>query len=203
MKLTNLFSPQVWIVPQDPTTNTPIPPEGHPNPSPPLHAFNGFYIQYPDENRCPQERGLVSTISTDPPMLNWIYVDNSTHALRYGNRTASIAHIVGPWDWTEDESAVILEDWEGFVAVDEGAEGEEDRDGLRWALYFDKDDDGLAGKVGREKKKVEVSLKRRIQSEEEAKRQLEEAEKKMQVKSRGGLKSQFTAPARERKAGWR
>ena len=137
-------------------------------------------------------------------MLNWIYVDSATYALRYGNRTASIAHIVGEWDWTEDESDVMLEGWEGFVAVDEGAEGAEERDGLRWALYFDRDDDGLAGgkKVGG-RKRVEVVLKRRVQSDEEAKRQMEEAERKMQVKSRGGLKTQFTAPARERKEGWK
>jgi hypothetical protein len=198
----NTSTTQVWIVPQDPETHAPISPQ--PPVSQPLHPFNGFYIQYPDEDRSPPERGLVSTISDDPPMLNWIYVDRGTHALRYGNRTASIKHIIGPWDWTEDQSAVMLEDWEGFVAVDEGEEGAEERDGLRWALYFDRDDDGLrGGKLVGGKKRVEVRLLRRIQSEEEARRQLEEAEKKMQVKSRGGLKTQFTAPARERGKGWR
>ncbi|KAF2186403.1 hypothetical protein K469DRAFT_573494 [Zopfia rhizophila CBS 207.26] len=188
---------KVWIVPRN-ENNKPIPPRD--DIKPPLHAFAGFYIQYPDEERCPPERGLVSTISDDPPMLNWIYVDRSTYELRYGNRTASIAHIVGEWDWTEDESRLILEGWEGFVAVDEG-DGEGTpwgAEGLRWALYFDRDDNGLKGRrKGRDM--LEVELGRRLQSEEEQLKQLEEADRKMQVKSQGDLKTQFTAPADKKK----
>ncbi|KAJ7460160.1 hypothetical protein FB451DRAFT_506498 [Mycena latifolia] len=33
--------------------------------------------------------GLVSTISTDPPELNWIYADGDTLELKYGNKSAS------------------------------------------------------------------------------------------------------------------
>ncbi|KAF2257789.1 hypothetical protein CC78DRAFT_538267 [Lojkania enalia] len=189
---------KAWIVPRD-KTNKPIPPVQ--NIQPPLHAFAGFYIQYPDDNRNPPERGLVSTISDDPPMLNWIYIDRRTFEAKYGNRTASIEHIVGEWDWTEDESGVILDGWEGFVAVDEG-DGEGTAwgaEGLRWALYFDANDDGLKGKRKKGQKMFEVVLERRLQSEEEQLKQMQEAEKKMQVKSAGDLKTQFTAPAAERK----
>lgn len=191
---------QVWVCPRD-KDNKPVPPM--PNMDPPLHAFAGFYIQYPDDDRFPAERGLVSTISDDPPMLNWIYVDRQTYELRYGNRSASIAHIVGEWDWTEDESCLTLEGWEGFVAVDEWNGKEEDlttewgREGLRWAVYFDRDDNGLKGRR-RGRDIFEVILERKLQSEEEQLKQLEEANKKMQVKSRGDLKTQFTAPAREK-----
>ncbi|KAF2195962.1 hypothetical protein GQ43DRAFT_500642 [Delitschia confertaspora ATCC 74209] len=190
---------KVWIVPADPETRTPISPQGHESLSPPLHPFSGFYIQYPDEDRCPPERGLVSTISDDPPMLNWIYCNSNTYALCYGNRTASISHIVGEWDWTDDESALTLDGFEGFVAVDEGEDEAGERDGLRWAVYFDRDDDGLGkgSRVGG-KRMLEVELLRRVHSEEEQKRQLEEADKKMQVKTQGDLKSHFSAPARER-----
>jgi hypothetical protein len=178
--------------------------------NPPLHAFAGFYIQYPDDARCPPERGLVSTISDDPPMLNWIYVDTTTHCLHYGNRSTSISHMVGEWDWTSDESAVTLDGWEGFVAIDESSAFASDAEwektewgaeGLRWALYFDKDDNGLGGKKGLRgnRQMFEVVLKRRLQSEEDQLKQLEDANKKMQVKSQGGLKSQFTAPAAEAK----
>lgn len=197
---------KVWIVPRD-DEGKPRPPDERVNMDPPLHAFAGFYIQYPDKDRCPPERGLVSTISDDPPMLNWLYCDRSTYELRYGNRTVSIAHIVGEWDWTEDESNLILDGWEGFVAVDEWNGADEDattpwgREGLRWALYFDKEDNGLRGKrKGRDM--FEVTLQRKMQSEEDQLKMMEAAERKMQVKSRGGLSTQFSAPAKERDEAW-
>ncbi|CAI6337903.1 unnamed protein product [Periconia digitata] len=191
---------KVWIVPRTKDFK-PIPPID--DISPPLHAFAGFYIQYPDEDRCPPERGLVSTIADDPPVLNWIYVDRATYELRYGNRTQSISQMVGEWDWTDDESHLMFDGWEGFVAIDEWDGKDEDdstpwgKEGLRWALYYDVDDDGLKG---RRKKRdmLEVTIRRRLQSAEEQLKQMEDANKKMQVKSRGDLKTQFTAPAKER-----
>ncbi|KAL2372094.1 hypothetical protein RJZ57_003472 [Blastomyces gilchristii] len=94
----------------------------------PSHTAEAFYISYPDEEREPT-LGLVSTVSVDPPMLNWIYVDKNTFELRYGNRTQSREHLVGPWDWTEDQVGVTVQDIEGFVAVEE-------EEGV-WAVYFD------------------------------------------------------------------
>ncbi|KAF2815894.1 uncharacterized protein BDZ99DRAFT_484715 [Mytilinidion resinicola] len=186
---------KAWLCPQIPETHTPIPQvEGL---SPPLHPFAGFYIQYPDDNRSPPQRGLVSTISDDPPMLNWLYADKETQEIKYGNRTASIEHLVGDWDWTEDHAGLLLEKWEGFVAVDEGEEG---KDGLKWALYYDRYDDKLdKGNLVGGQEILEVSLERRVQSAEQQLKQMEEAEKKMQVKSSGGMSSQFTAPAAEAK----
>lgn len=196
---------QLWVVPRtDDPKLTPAP-----TLDPPLHAFAGFYIQYPDEDRFPPERGLVSTISDDPPMLNWIYCDPLTYELKYGNRSASITGIVGEWDWTEDESALTLHGWEGFVVIDEWDGADEDdstewgREGLRWAVYYDIDDNGLKGRrKGRDM--LEITLQRRLQSEEDQLKQLENANKKMQVATRGGLSTQFTAPARElrRKNEW-
>jgi hypothetical protein len=143
---------------------------------------------YPDEDRSPPERGLVSTISNDPPMLNWIYCDKNTLELKYGNRTGSIQHIVGPWDWTEDEAGIMLEDWEGFVAVEE----EEKEDGLKWAIYYDKYDDDLAnGRKVNGKKRLQFSLERRVLPEELRKAQEDEADKKMQVKTEGDLKTKW------------
>ena len=72
------------------------------------------------------------------------------------------------------------------------------REGLRWALYYDVDDNGLKGRrKGRDM--LEVTIRRRLQSAEEQLKQMEDANKKMQVKSRGDLKTQFTAPANDRK----
>ncbi|KAF4548461.1 Hypothetical protein D9617_28g065670 [Elsinoe fawcettii] len=145
-----LHSDRLWLEKRDAATKQPV---QH-------HPFTGFYIPYPDEERM-GVRGMVSTISRDPPMLNWIYIDRETHEVKYSNRTGSIKHHVGPWDWTEEtgpDSCLTYEDWEGFVAVEEG-EG-------KWGLYFDVDDDGLAGKK-KGKRTVEVSLYRRVISEQE------------------------------------
>ncbi|KAK4503513.1 hypothetical protein PRZ48_004428 [Zasmidium cellare] len=119
------------------------------------HPFTGFYLAYPDDNRG-YTRGLVTTISVDPPMLNWIYVDKDTYEVKHAGRSGSIEHHVGDFDWTTEEnedSCITFEDWEGFVAVEEKA-GE-------WALYFDKDDDGLSKKK-KGRKVVEVHLQRRV-----------------------------------------
>ncbi|KAL6706932.1 hypothetical protein ACN47E_004882 [Coniothyrium glycines] len=197
---------KVWVVPRN-DDNKPVPPVEGVEFKDPLHAFAGFYIQYPDEDRFPPERGLVSTISDDPPMLNWVYCDRNTYELRYDNRTGSIMHHVGPWDWTEDETRLTFEGWEGFMAVDEWDGADEDnttpwgREGLRWAVYYDKDDNGLKGKI-KDKDMFEINLTRRIQSAEEQLKQNEAAEKKMQVKSRGGLSTQFAAPQKERDKDW-
>jgi hypothetical protein len=143
---------------------------------------------YPDESRVPTERGLVSTISVDPPMLNWIYCDKQSLELRYGNRTASIEHVVGPWDWTEDESGVLLEDWEGFVAVEE----DEREDGLKWAVYYDKYDDDLGnGRKVDGKRRLQCSLERRILPEELTKAEEAAVEEKMRVKTTGDLKTKW------------
>ena len=101
------------------------------------HLLEGFYISYPDPDRPkPPPLGMVSTISNDPPMLNWIYVDKETREVKYGNRTRSKAHIVGSWGWEAGEEGgaggVTLEGGEGAVAIetDKGWEVRwEDRNG--------------------------------------------------------------------------
>jgi hypothetical protein len=185
----NLIFSKVWLAPKNSETELPLPAKD----GPPPHPFTGFYIMYPDDDRDPRERGLVSTISTDPPMLNWIYVDKNTLELKYGNRTKSIEHVVGPWDWTEDETGVTMEGWEGFAAIEE----EERPDGLKWAIYYDRwdDDFGNGRKVGG-KTRLQCSLERRVLPEELRKAQEEAADEKMQVKSQGDLKAKFEAPRR-------
>jgi hypothetical protein len=85
-------------------------------------------------------------------MLNWIYVDKNTMELKYGNRTQSREHHVGPWDWTEDESGLTIENREGFAAVEE--------EPSVWAVYYDRNDDGLNGIVDKEQSVVGISLER-------------------------------------------
>jgi len=129
------------------------------------HPFAGYYLPYPANQSGWKAagfkgEGLVSTISDDPPMLNWIYVDKETHEVKYGVRTEAEHHYCGPWDCTEVDRRVTFEGWEGFVAV------QEDEDLDEWALYFDREDDGLRGPgmIGLEGKRmllVEVSRKER------------------------------------------
>lgn len=113
------------------------------------YPFEGFYIHYPNDDK---PLGLVSMVSDDPPAMNWIYVDKNTMEVKYGNRTASIEHIVGPWDWTEDELGVTLEGEERFVAVEE-------KENV-WAVYYDRNDDGKS--LPAKRRVLDVSLERRM-----------------------------------------
>jgi hypothetical protein len=98
------------------------------------HPFSGFYIDYPF--KTPALRGLVSTIRPDPPELNWIFVDRTSLQVRYGNKTSSIEHFTGPWDWTSEGLRVTFDNYEAFCAMEESPG--------KWVLCYDMDDDRLA-----------------------------------------------------------
>lgn len=116
------------------------------------HPFAGYFFPYPDKDWGRQGEGLVSTISDKPPQLNWIYVDEKTGELKYGLRAEAEDHLVGPWDCTRIDKRLTLEGWEGFMAVQVGPS--------LWALYFDQDDNGLKGKVFRQRI-LEIELTRK------------------------------------------
>ena len=157
----------------------------------PSYTAKAFYLVYPDDEvrwmlvqdfaargiradvdgvtqRNPPPLGLVSQVQDDPPLLNWIYVDKGTMEVRYGNRSVSREHHVGPWDWTEEDEeeggeankGVTFEGWEGFTAVEDPASKE-------WQVYFDRNDDGLKGYVGKERRKLQISLERTLVDKEE------------------------------------
>ncbi|PGH26487.1 hypothetical protein AJ80_01801 [Polytolypa hystricis UAMH7299] len=130
----------------------------------PSHTASAFYVPYPDDTREPT-LGLVSTIPSDPPTLNWIYVDKHTLEVKYGNRTQSREHYVGPWDWAEDEVGVMMEGVEGFMAVEEEGGEEGGEGGGGWAVYFDRRGDGLKDLVGMGRRVVEIRLERRMVDE--------------------------------------
>ena len=85
-------------------------------------------------------------------MMNWIYVDKNTLEVKYGNRTASREHVVGPWDWTEDEVGLTLEGEERFVAVEE-------KENV-WAVYYDRYDDYKS--LPEKKRILDISLERKL-----------------------------------------
>ncbi|KAI0534175.1 hypothetical protein GGR58DRAFT_516336 [Xylaria digitata] len=147
-RLVVLKDNKLWI-----TTSSPAPHDEESEDTDEGYPFSGYFLPYPDT----KYEGLVSTISDDPPMLNWIYVDRNTYEVKYGLRTDAQAHLTGPFDCTRQDRRMTLEGWEGFVAV-------EDYPGM-WALYFDRDDDGLVTKVPMGTRVLEVELTRREKKE--------------------------------------
>ncbi|KAF2246477.1 hypothetical protein BU26DRAFT_431050 [Trematosphaeria pertusa] len=162
---------KLCLWPKDPHTK--LPKDDSDSDSTP-HPFTGFYLPFPTEDLphrpipAPPILGLVSTIPSDTstpkskhkkPKLNWIYADKQTRELKYGPRIEAREHIVGPWDWTEDdEQGLTLNGEECLVAVEE-----EEKSGLGWAVYWDKDDDRLKGLgVAQEKRVLRCSLERRL-----------------------------------------
>ncbi|KAF7904679.1 hypothetical protein EAF00_002013 [Botryotinia globosa] len=120
----------------------------HPDAPKEGHRFCGYYFMYPGT----EEHGLVSTIQDNPPMLNWIYVDSNTLEVRYGGRGDTVGNLAHPWEWSEDEVNLTLEEDEGFVAV-------EVEPGL-WQIYFDRNGDFSGLPTGKEIQ--EVCLLRRM-----------------------------------------
>lgn len=101
--------------------------------------------------------GLVSQVQDDPPLLNWIYIDKDTMEVKYGNRSTSLDHNVGPWDWSEDEKQVVFDDMEAayinaFFAVE--------RVPGKWQIFFDMQGDQLQGYLPTRMKKIQVELHR-------------------------------------------
>ncbi|KAJ4270358.1 hypothetical protein NW762_002037 [Fusarium torreyae] len=117
------------------------------------YAFSGYFLPFPDS----EYEGLVTTISDDPPFLNWIYIDKNTYEVKYGVRADTEGHITGPFDCTKQDRRMTCEGWEGFCAVEE-------LPGI-WALYYDHDDDGLKSKVAMGTRVLEVELTRREKKE--------------------------------------
>jgi len=158
---------KLYLTRPNPETEGPLPLKGNDRPD---HPFTGFYLDFqptksPNShdmferlNKPASFRGLVSTISEIPPTLNWIYVHSGTYEVCYGSRAEAAGHILGPWDWTDDEVGLTLEGWEGFVAVEEGRD--------RWKVYYDRDENKLKNKVSG-RRVLECSLERKVIEEED------------------------------------
>lgn len=166
----------LYLAAKDPNTDQPKPLRTSERAA---HPFTGFYLDFtidqsPEGSSVVFSRlnkvkipGLVSTIPSSDPnrkTLNWVYLDKNTYEIKYGAREEAQGHILGPWNWTDDEAGLTLEGWEGFVAVEvvRGIDGGRSL----WQLYFDRNDDKLKGKVSG-KRILEVSLERRVIDDED------------------------------------
>jgi len=117
------------------------------------HLFAGYFFPYPGSKWGRRGEGYVTTVSDDPPQLNWIYVDKNTYEVKYGLKAEAEGHIVGPWSCTPIDRRLMLDGWEGFTVVEE----EENT----WAIYYDVDDDGLEEKVPLSYRIMEIELTRK------------------------------------------
>lgn len=73
---------------------------------------------------------MVSMASDDPPALHWIYAHRDSGEIRHGPRSETTGHIIGPWNWSDDEEWLVLEETPYFYAV-RGEDG-------AWSVYHDK-----------------------------------------------------------------
>ena len=112
------------------------------------HPFAGYYLPYPEAGFP----GLVSTITDEAPIMNWVFVHRDTYELKFGNRQASEGNLTGPFDCTRQDRRLTFAGWEGFCAVFEDP---------FWAVYFDCDDDRLRTKVEAGTPIIEIELGRR------------------------------------------
>ncbi|KAF2449103.1 hypothetical protein P171DRAFT_337884, partial [Karstenula rhodostoma CBS 690.94] len=113
------------------------------------HPYAGYYLPYPDSTH----EGLVTTITDVAPIMNWVYIDKATHEAKYGVRLDAQPNLTGPFDCTRQDRRLTFDGWEGWCAVEEAP--------ARWALYFDRDDDGLRAKVGEGTRVLEIELCRK------------------------------------------
>lgn len=112
------------------------------------HPFEGYYLAYPGSTHP----GLVSSITDEAPIMNWIYMNAATYEMKFGTRQWAEGNLTGPFDCTRQDRRLTLAGYEGFVAVKEGN---------FWALYFDWDGDRLASKVPAGTPVVDVDLLRK------------------------------------------
>lgn len=167
------------------------------------HPFSGYYLPVPwigDKWKKAGFRhgeGMVTTISDDPPFLNWVYLDSNTYEVKYGTRVEAEPHHIGPWDCTPIDRRLTFEGWEGFVIV------QEDEESDLWALYFDRDDDGLRGegKVGTQDKRMllaEISRKEmrrtKLVSDEERVTRIREQADTEKRRAQAELETATTSP---------
>jgi hypothetical protein len=96
---------------------------------------------------------MVTRISTDLPIMNWLFVDADTHQLRYGVRKDAEGNITGPFDCTATNRRITLQGWKGWCVAEE-------QPGV-WAVYFDIHDNALQGKVAHGTRVLEIEIERR------------------------------------------
>jgi hypothetical protein len=124
---------------------------GTPDGEPVGHAYAGYYLPYLDTD--PEYEGLVTTVTDEAPIMNWVYVDRETCEVKYGVRLDAQPNLTGPFGCTRQDRRLTFDGWEGWCAVEEAAG--------QWALYYDIADNGLRSKVPPGTRVLDVELSRK------------------------------------------
>ncbi|KAL3462291.1 hypothetical protein BJX64DRAFT_288415 [Aspergillus heterothallicus] len=108
--------------------------------------FNGHLYQHPDFEED-NLAGLISMSSEDKPLARWVFLDSETDEMRWGGRKDTEGHVCGPFDLTDNDAYLTLDDTQRWMAV-EGLENvaAEDQETIEpsksqtgvWRLYFDR-----------------------------------------------------------------
>lgn len=117
-----------------------------------FHPVTCYFLPFPNAGYD----GLVTTIDAQN-MLNWVCLDSETYRVTYGTRAKAEQHLTGPMGMTlmaDGGSKVNMDGWDGYMAVEE-----ENGD---WALYFDKDANGLSDKIDSNRKVAQIELHREM-----------------------------------------
>ncbi|KAJ6127293.1 hypothetical protein N7523_002905 [Penicillium sp. IBT 18751x] len=128
--------------------------------------YNGGFYSHP-EFPPTNTSGLVTISGEETLTLHWVFLDAVTREMRWGGRPDSEGHVCGPFDWSQDETYVTLDGWEGWLAVrlpeDDARDHTYQELGIDegrdvWRLYFDQNDDGADLPPGAQG--LEIRLKR-------------------------------------------
>ncbi|KAL6228613.1 hypothetical protein BDW75DRAFT_235766 [Aspergillus navahoensis] len=108
-----------------------------------MTAFNGHLFSLPELNEG-NLNGLVAISGESPPTLRWVYLNKTTYEMEWGGMQDKESHITDPFDLTDDEEYLTLDNTQRWIAVRVG-EAESDLmeagRGL-WRLQVDWDEDG-------------------------------------------------------------
>ncbi|KAJ2890214.1 uncharacterized protein MKZ38_002260 [Zalerion maritima] len=133
------------------------------------YRFNGYFFTYPSEEK---HMGLVSLISDEPPMLNWLYADRDSGSVRYGGRADTLEQHIGPWGWCgDDEEFLTYKGCDVFLAVEQdedtatssdGSGGGDGKRSRRWSIHLHPKVIGLDGDMFKGRTGVQTRLRRHM-----------------------------------------
>ncbi|KAE8541568.1 hypothetical protein D1P53_002931 [Cryptococcus gattii VGV] len=127
--------------------------------------------------------------SPSPPQPDHLYLNPTTHAIHHAPPQVAATAAPGPWSLTPLSHRILFEGWEGFVIVQESEADD------RWALYFDRADNGLTGQGqvgdvdgndGKRKRMLAIHLERKegMKTKQEHESQVEERRRKREEREK-------------------
>ncbi|KAJ0415717.1 hypothetical protein BJY00DRAFT_292970 [Aspergillus carlsbadensis] len=112
-----------------------------------MTPFNGHLYHHPDFEED-NSNGLISMSAEDKPLARWVFLDSETDEVRWGGKEDTEGHVCGPFDLTDNDAYLTLDDTQRWMAVQlakdptvqtgkSSASEYETHDGV-WRLFFDR-----------------------------------------------------------------